>query len=217
MGTFIKGILGGFSGKIGTVIGSTWRSLDVMKSLPKKSSKPPVQSQIDQRFIFSMVVAFLAKMERAVAIGFRNSTGAKTPMNEAVSLNISNAVIGSSPNFSIDYTRVVLSTGSLDTALDADIQPAAGRLVNVTWTPETGDPADPAVISGNSDKAVLVIYNPARKIVMRVDTATRGVATVQARMPFVFDGTNHAWLFFAQTKGKKVSDSQYLGTVVVAD
>jgi hypothetical protein len=36
MGTFNKGILGGFSGKVGTVVGFNWRGLDVMRSLPKK-------------------------------------------------------------------------------------------------------------------------------------------------------------------------------------
>ncbi|HEX3025140.1 MAG TPA: DUF6266 family protein [Chitinophagaceae bacterium] len=38
MGTINKGILGGFSGKVGTVIGATWKGIDYMRS---KSSKKP--------------------------------------------------------------------------------------------------------------------------------------------------------------------------------
>ncbi|HJV78940.1 MAG TPA: hypothetical protein VJ602_11205 [Paludibacter sp.] len=34
MAIFSKGILGGFSGKVGNVIGSTWRGKDVLRNLP---------------------------------------------------------------------------------------------------------------------------------------------------------------------------------------
>ena len=30
-----KGILGGFSGKVGTVVGVNWRGKDIIRSLPK--------------------------------------------------------------------------------------------------------------------------------------------------------------------------------------
>jgi hypothetical protein len=217
MGVFKKGILGGFSGKIGTVIGSTWRTLDVMKSLPKKSTKPAVQAQIDQRFIFSMVVAFMAKLEKVISIGFRNITGVQTAMNTAVSLTIDNAVTGVSPAFTIDYSKVVLSKGNLEPSYDAKIVASAGRKLNLTWSPAEGDPLKEDVKLRNSDMVVLVIYNPAKNIVRRIDTATRGLATLEVNMAFVFDGANYAWVFFAEVKGKKVSDSQYLGQIQVAD
>ncbi|MGV0847474.1 hypothetical protein ACTS9T_13015 [Empedobacter falsenii] len=34
-----KGILGGFSGKVGTVVGVNWRGKDIINSLPKKSKR----------------------------------------------------------------------------------------------------------------------------------------------------------------------------------
>ena len=39
MGTYNKGILGAFSGKVGPVVGATWRGKEVMRSLPKKSNR----------------------------------------------------------------------------------------------------------------------------------------------------------------------------------
>ena len=33
MGTIKQGILGGFSGKVGTVVGSTWKSVHYMRAL----------------------------------------------------------------------------------------------------------------------------------------------------------------------------------------
>ena len=41
MGTYNKGILGPFSGKVGTVVGASWRGKDVMRSLPKKTDRTP--------------------------------------------------------------------------------------------------------------------------------------------------------------------------------
>lgn len=40
MGTIKKGILGGFSGKVGTVVGGSWKGISYMRSLPQKVKKP---------------------------------------------------------------------------------------------------------------------------------------------------------------------------------
>ena len=40
MGTISKGILGGFSGKVGTVIGGNWKGIDYMRSIPASVSNP---------------------------------------------------------------------------------------------------------------------------------------------------------------------------------
>ena len=39
MGTIKKGILGGFSGKVGTVIGAAWKGIDYMRSVSTSVSK----------------------------------------------------------------------------------------------------------------------------------------------------------------------------------
>lgn len=43
MATYSKGANGTFSGKVGSVIGSNWRSIDYMKGLSKKNSKPSTE------------------------------------------------------------------------------------------------------------------------------------------------------------------------------
>jgi len=47
MATYSKGTNGAFSGKVGRVIGSNWRSTDYLKGLSKKSSIPA-----DFQFLF---------------------------------------------------------------------------------------------------------------------------------------------------------------------
>jgi len=41
MGKIEKGILGGFSGKVGTVVGGNWRGIDYMRSKGKRSNTAP--------------------------------------------------------------------------------------------------------------------------------------------------------------------------------
>lgn len=47
-----KGILGGFSNKIGNVVGSTWKGIDVMRALPQNVANPNTEKQQRQRSKF---------------------------------------------------------------------------------------------------------------------------------------------------------------------
>lgn len=38
MGTIKQGILGGFSGKVGNVVGASWKGIDYIRSLPSSVS-----------------------------------------------------------------------------------------------------------------------------------------------------------------------------------
>jgi len=56
MGTIKKGILGGFSGKVGTVVGSSWKGISYMRSLPLKVRNPRTLRQLDQRSKFAIAL-----------------------------------------------------------------------------------------------------------------------------------------------------------------
>jgi hypothetical protein len=53
-----QGILGAFSGKVGGVVGTSWKGIAVMKSLPPSVSNPRTAGQIEQRSRMSAVTAF---------------------------------------------------------------------------------------------------------------------------------------------------------------
>jgi len=52
MGTYVKGILGNFSGKVGTVIGSNWKTVNYMRSLSGKRKGTPTSAQLEQQMKF---------------------------------------------------------------------------------------------------------------------------------------------------------------------
>ena len=62
MATFNQGILGGFSGKVGGVIGSSWKGIDTMRSQPSSVTNPRTNAQVANRSRFKSVSQLAAAM-----------------------------------------------------------------------------------------------------------------------------------------------------------
>lgn len=58
MGIIKQGILGAFSGKVGAVVGSSWKGIAVMKARPASVANPRTAGQVTQRNAMSRAVAF---------------------------------------------------------------------------------------------------------------------------------------------------------------
>lgn len=56
MGTIKSGVLGGFSGKVGGVVGAAWKGISYMKSLPASVSNPRTAGQVAQRLKMATIV-----------------------------------------------------------------------------------------------------------------------------------------------------------------
>lgn len=59
MGTIKQGILGGFSGKVGTVIGSSWKGFSYMRGRAQSVKNPRTEGQVEQRSKFALTLDFL--------------------------------------------------------------------------------------------------------------------------------------------------------------
>ena len=62
MGKINKGILGGFNGKVGTVVGGSWKGISYMRSLAQSITKSRSGSQVKQRTKFALALRFLHLM-----------------------------------------------------------------------------------------------------------------------------------------------------------
>lgn len=58
MGKIKRGILGGFSGKVANVVGTSWKGIAVMKSMPLSVANPNTVAQQGQRTAMTNVVGF---------------------------------------------------------------------------------------------------------------------------------------------------------------
>ena len=55
MGTIKKGIMGGFSGKVGNIVGASWKGIAYIRSLPASVHNPRTEKQVTQRNKFSLI------------------------------------------------------------------------------------------------------------------------------------------------------------------
>lgn len=212
MGKISQGVLGGFSGKVGNVVGGTWKGIDYMRIKPANVSNPRTAGQVDQRSKFSTTLKFLQSMTDFLRVGFKLYANKMTQFNAAMSYNLNNAITGTYPNFMIDYANALVSRGGLTGAANGAVS-SSGGLVEFTWTDNTG--------SGNAqatDKALLVVYNPAKDQAIYDNAgAARSVATQNLAMPNDFIGDDvEAFIGFISEDGKEVANSVYIGSVTVA-
>src|SRR5690606_20643136 len=137
MGIYVKGLLGAFSGKVGSVVGSNWRSIDYLRSLPKPSSKPATAKQKAQRAKFALAIEFLSPMRDIINIGFNDKSQTKmTAFNNATN-DLLFRIEGEYPDFTIPYPKVRFSTGSLRNVMAALSETVDGDPA-ISWTNSGG-------------------------------------------------------------------------------
>lgn len=212
MGTIKKGILGGFSGKVGQVVGANWRGLDVMRSLPKKNNSEPTKDQLEQRQRFGMAMGFLAPLKNILEKAYGRPSGSRSKFNLAVSYHIQEAITGTVPDLEMDFSRVVVSKGELLGPKAASCAVGRPAEIDFSWQANSG-----TGLSNDDDRVVLVVYNPSKKLyVLEESSATRISLSVTLQVPPVFSGDLvHCWMGFLSANGKESATSIYLGNLTV--
>ena len=209
MGTIKKGIIGGFSGRVGPVSGSSWKGKPYMKARPKHMTNPKSAGQLNHRGRFAYTMRFLSPLKVFLRAGFVELAIEKTAFNAAMSYNYNHAVTGVYPDFDIDYNRLLVSQGTLAGALNPEITATAGH-IHFTWQ----NNADNMEVM-DSDKVLLFIYNAARnKTVYVVGGNTRDSGSQSVELPDLFKGdTLHCYIAFQNNDETATSNSQLVGTI----
>lgn len=214
MGTFTKGILGGFSGKVGNVVGARWRGKDIMRSLPTRGTYTPTQAQLDQRSRFATVVKFLTPIKAMLSAYFGKQQGDKSSYNLAVGYHIKNAVLpGPVDGYVMDYPKVLIAKGDLRGLSNGAVALGTGQTIGIAWDDNSGQ--------GNAsatDGLVVVVYCEALDLFESANPAgTRDATAVQIPLPAYWAGQEvYVWASFVTADAKLAATSTYLGTVTLA-
>ncbi|KLT64724.1 DUF6266 family protein [Pedobacter sp. BMA] len=214
MGIIRKGALGGFSGKAGSIIGSSWNDLDYIKGLYKKSTKPATEKQIEQRLKFALVVAFLSPIKDVLNMGYKGQTNNKaTGYNMGVQFALANAITGTSPDFALDHSMLQISKGTLLRPIGVTVTSTAAATLTVSWNPQLNE------LNGfTDDRLVLLVYNMAQDYFsIKSDFALRGDGTADYVLPADFTGQDvEVYMFYIDRDNIRRSKSTYAGPIVVA-
>ncbi len=212
MGIIKQGVLGGFSGKVGNVVGGSWKGIDYMRIMPASVANPQTEPQMDQRSKFTTVLRFLQPLTQFLRTGFKNYAIRMTAFNNAMSYNLRNAIGGAYPLYEIDYTKALVARGSLTAALNPGTASTVAATVEFNWDDNStvGD-------ASTLDKSLVVVFNPTKgEAVYQLGQADRIDLTQSVVVPVAFTGDQvQCFLAFMKEDGSLVSNSKYAGAVTV--
>ena len=208
-----ESVIGVLSGKIGQVVGATWKGISVLKVLPGSIANPQTDAQLDQRQKFSVTMHFLQPLSEFLKTGFKSYAVKMTGINAAMSYNIRNAVSGAYPNYAIDYPNALVARGNLASALNQVATSTVAGTVKFDWQDNSGEIGASAL-----DKTLLVVYNPTQNQAVTVSgLTTRADLTQTITVPSSFTGDLvECYMAYITADGQTVSNSAFAGAVTVA-
>lgn len=211
MGKIQTGILGGFQGKVGTVIGSTWRGEDIIKALPKKRADNPSELQKLQRIKFKAVSELLNPIRDTLSKYFSNDVGIKSRYNLATSYHLLNAVEVTDEVATILFSRVIISKGTLYSFQNPTVVPT-GTEVTLNWEDNS--------LMGNAkaeDNVSVVFYSQELMMFFVYENvAKRSELTTSITLPQNLAGSAvEAYAFLYSDATKFSSNSVYLGNIAL--
>lgn len=211
MGKISQGILGGFSGKVGNVIGGSWKGINYIRIKPTSVANPRTKGQVNQRTKFTATLEFLQAVKPFISIGYKNLAIKKTAFNAAMSYVLNNAITGDDPDFVVDYPNALVSKGVLSGALNPTMDLSTANEVTFSWD-DNSDQGNANV----TDKSMLLIYNPSQKeSISLLDGASRIDGTQTVSIPATYSGdTVEVYMAFISEDGIQLSNSVYLGSGV---
>ena len=212
MATYNKGILGPFSGKVGTVVGASWRGNDVLRSRPKKTSHTPTESQERQREKFSIAIQFVTPIKSVLSRYFGQDMGMRSRLNLATSYTMKEALDWSGTEFRLLYNKFMISKGELQGIQDGAVTAKPSRVVSLNWEDNSGQG-----LALSDDQLLVVFYVPQSgmfEIYEKVADRADGEASIT--LPVYLSGAGvEIWATFVNDTHKRAATSSYLGQLTV--
>ena len=176
MGKIKQGILGGFKGKVGTVIGASWNGIAYMRGLAQSIKNPQTEAQLKQRSFFKEVQDLVGQLsDEQLAFLFPNSVKGMSRRN-LLTKQLSAYPIETEEGKHADLADII-SLGNAPTADLPDVSIVASRsAVTISWD------ADNAWRSQHADEyPTICVFNVTQKKIFLVhSTVTVGASGSQS-------------------------------------
>jgi hypothetical protein len=200
-----EGILGGFRGKIGTVVGVSNGGKFYMRSLPRKRKKGG-SKEIGNRAKFKLVINHLAPLKELVKVGFKGHYTKTGGYRAALSYNRKHAIAGDDGGSYIAPELFRFSGGDLPGAENPSVN-LANDLLEITWDISGAD-------GSHSDQLMVLVYDVVNSLTLTriFDGAFRSGGSDSMPIPGQMKGGEaDVYIAFVAADRSAQSDSQYLG------
>jgi len=209
MGKIPNGITGPVHGRIGNLIGSTWKGIPYLKLAPKPRTKNVSEKELANRQKFAMAQAWLAPILDFVREGFKGYSQYSEGFVAAKSYLLKNAVEGQMFDIRINPELVKVSSGDLPLPAQISVQKTGSRF-QFTWNSSSEEVgADP------NDQVMALFYN-IEKGKCSLATAGQFRWAGSYEYPVSFDepgNTYHIYFAMVAVDRSRRSDSVYLGAI----
>jgi len=200
MATIKRGILGGFSGKVGNVVGSSWKGVSVMKSMPLSVANPRTTAQVANRTRFSALTLILSAILGSIVKPLNDRFAAgMSGINRLAKLNkdaIDASNLCPTPDFKISEGKMLAPQGLTLT------QNGSNNVI--TWNTSTAN--DPYASADDEVYIYVTSSNDSTSPVATVSgTVTRSAGTATAVCAIA--GQAIAFVAFRRADGTVVSDT----------
>ncbi|MBO9203546.1 MULTISPECIES: DUF6266 family protein [Niastella] len=205
------GINGPFAGKVGTVIGATWKGIPYMRSLPRKRTSLPSAGELATRKKWAISQHWLKPVTDFVRIGFKGYSAKSEGFVAAKSYLLKNALEGEGENLFINPAKMKLSWGDLSLPNNLQMTRLAGKLLQFTWDPKFSDD-----ISHGGDQIMMLAYNVEKeKVKEKLYGQIRQHGSDILNIDTSKTGTFHIYVAFVAHDRSRQSESVYMGTVEI--
>jgi hypothetical protein len=208
MAKICLGILDGFIGKVGTVVGSFWKGKAVMRAYKKKVHDRGSKKQVEQRMRFATIGSLSSAFLDALRLGL-HAEAQKRRITEAdlfVKKNLQAVEFTWPDTIDVDYTLLELAAGSLGEVSFGSPQFDEPLTVAVSF----GANSDLPGVS-EDDQVYLFVYNPGDGRGLLSQAVRRNAGSVSITVPNAWNGeTVHVWGFAVNAAGVS-SNSHYIG------
>jgi hypothetical protein len=218
MAILLNGIMGPVQGKVGTVVGSSWKGKAYIKGPYKRRTKNVSEKELANREKFGKAQAWLKPLLGFVRVGFKGFSQYSEGFVAAKSYLMKNAIEGDlsnggiMKNIRINPALMKVSFGNLPLSKGITVSPSGPDKLEFAWDDSLKGEGHPR------DQAMMLAYNVEKG---EVNSITEG----QLRMAgsdilFLPTGhkagdTYHIYFAFNAADRSRQSDSVYLGTITV--
>jgi hypothetical protein len=206
MAKITKGLLGGFSGKVGTVVGYTLYGIDRMRSLPDRTA-PPTANELKNRSRFKLVQEVVNCIKDLVKVGFKDYWTISGGTRAALSYNRRFALKTNEDGDYIDPAEFKISGGTLPGLTTPVVVQEREDLLRFNWKVvaiDGGSPYDQVML--------LAIDMEDRKAVYQCTGNFRSSGTDVLQLPEELKGKEVDLYIAVVDKDRcSQSESQYLG------
>ena len=205
MSTFISTTFGSISGRHGSAVAKVRRNGINVLAVFNAPFNPKSVKQVAQRSKFTFGMLMLTCLHDL----FKKTFMGMNAGNHGLSLAMRNSVIGTSPDYSIDYPNLKFSEGRVYIANLVTAEKTIGTSIKMDWSTTIMESALP------TDGVSLIFFHEEyQQAIFKENCALRPVGTITVELPDEWTGGSiHTWIYFTKKDGSSKSNSQYISLV----